>query len=610
MKTLLLFVLVPALCIAQSDIIPLSKNRSDDTLLAGFASGGKTLTVSATGTLVFATGFTLTGGSVLKSALALELVENTALSTWAGSSNLTTYSGGTFGGAASRAVSAGGYGTADSGKVPLYNSSGLLATTVGVRIVSGSATGNLQALSLSAARAWGLPDATGTIITTGNLGSITSTGTVTSGTWSGLFGAVSGANLTTLNASNISSGSLALARIAQSGATTGQSLRWNGSAWAPTTPSAGGVTSVAATVPSFLSVTGSPVTSSGTLAISLSGTALPEGSGGTGLTSLGAGVGAWLGTPTLINLNAALGVGVAPIASPTFTGTATAPTLVTSSGQLTSPQAASSAVASMDIYAHTGASGYPASGDKWFSWSADVNSVKTEIMKLYAQDATTWRLRGQFGINPNALGPSVDGGTLTFVYGSFGFYQPVTSIPDFVKVYYPFVFANGVYKTRFGNSTNAERVDVINTYTDDTNFESAVIDWQTVTNVLRLGSDVGSAGGTARDVALIHGGAEKARIAAAGFMVGATGTPHSLIKSGTVTLNSGYALVYDSDVIETGSASTASRIIITRMYDGGTPGDSYSVARINGSSFYINAMSLGAGAANDNSTLCWLLINP
>ena len=47
----------------------------------------------------------------------------------------------------------------------------------------------------------------------------------------------------------------------------------------------GTVTSVAATVPAFLSVTGSPVTTSGTLAISYSGTALPVANGGTNATS-------------------------------------------------------------------------------------------------------------------------------------------------------------------------------------------------------------------------------------------------------------------------------------------------------------------------------------
>ena len=43
----------------------------------------------------------------------------------------------------------------------------------------------------------------------------------------------------------------------------------------------GAVTSVAASVPAFLSISGSPITSSGTLAISLSGTALPIANGGT-----------------------------------------------------------------------------------------------------------------------------------------------------------------------------------------------------------------------------------------------------------------------------------------------------------------------------------------
>ena len=53
--------------------------------------------------------------------------------------------------------------------------------------------------------------------------------------------------------------------------TTGQMLQWNGSAWVNVAaPSGGGgtVTSVALTVPTGLSVSGSPITSSGTLAIS------------------------------------------------------------------------------------------------------------------------------------------------------------------------------------------------------------------------------------------------------------------------------------------------------------------------------------------------------
>jgi len=58
-----------------------------------------------------------------------------------------------------------------------------------------------------------------------------------------------------------------------------------------TSAAAPGVTSVSMTVPTFLTVAGSPVTSTGTLAVTLSGTALPVANGGTGASSLsGAGI--------------------------------------------------------------------------------------------------------------------------------------------------------------------------------------------------------------------------------------------------------------------------------------------------------------------------------
>ncbi len=59
--------------------------------------------------------------------------------------------------------------------------------------------------------------------------------------------------------------------------------------------SGGTVTSVAASVPAFLSVAGSPVTTTGTLAISYSGTALPVANGGTGITAFGTGIATALG---------------------------------------------------------------------------------------------------------------------------------------------------------------------------------------------------------------------------------------------------------------------------------------------------------------------------
>jgi hypothetical protein len=69
---------------------------------------------------------------------------------------------------------------------------------------------------------------------------------------------------------------------------SGKYLTTNGTTTSWATVSGGGsgtVTSVAATVPAFLSITGSPITTSGTLAIGLSGTALPVANGGTGTTT-------------------------------------------------------------------------------------------------------------------------------------------------------------------------------------------------------------------------------------------------------------------------------------------------------------------------------------
>ena len=83
----------------------------------------------------------------------------------------------------------------------------------------------------------------------------------------------------------------------------------------------GTVTSVAATVPSFLSISGSPITTSGTLAFGLSGTALPTTSGGTGLTSFTSGGVVYASSTSALTTGSALqfdganlGLGVTPSA--------------------------------------------------------------------------------------------------------------------------------------------------------------------------------------------------------------------------------------------------------------------------------------------------------
>jgi len=96
-----------------------------------------------------------------------------------------------------------------------------------------------------------------TITLDGSAGSITTTGNISG----------NGSGLTALNASNISSGTINVARLG-SGATNTKFLRGDNT-WQTVTSGGGSVTSVAVTVGTGLDVSGSPITSSGTIDIDL-----------------------------------------------------------------------------------------------------------------------------------------------------------------------------------------------------------------------------------------------------------------------------------------------------------------------------------------------------
>mgnify|MGYP006051060555 FL=1 len=120
--------------------------------------------------------------------------------------------------------------------------------------------------------------------------------------------------------------------------TTGQVLTSAGGSSAMTWSSAaiGSVTSVALVVPSFLTVTGSPITTSGTFTVSLSGTALPVLNGGTGVTtSTGTGSVVLSTSPTLVTPVLGIASGTSLTLSSTVSATQLISTIAIGTAPLT-----------------------------------------------------------------------------------------------------------------------------------------------------------------------------------------------------------------------------------------------------------------------------------
>lgn len=252
-----------------------------------------------------------------------------------------------------------------------------------------------------------------------------------------------------------------------------------------TTPASGSVSSVAMTVPTFLSVSGSPITSSGTLAVSLSGTAIPVLNGGTGVTtSTGTGsnvlstsptlVTPLLGTPTSATLTNATGLplttgvtGTLPVSNggtggASFTaysvlcgGTTSTGSLqnvvgVGSSGQFLQ----SSGASALPVWATVGGSGTVNSGTagQLAYYATSTNAVSTmPQLSVSASGATTFTVDGSgvgagatmrvlgSGVTTANLGLQAAGGAFTISSSGTTTYKltDTTNAIDFLTYTHP-----------------------------------------------------------------------------------------------------------------------------------------------------------------------------
>lgn len=583
MKPLSFILLFAALITSQAlhAVEAVTKHGADDTLTDSLATGANALTVSASGTIVFQSGFTLTGAAYLRTAADLQqhssILDAVAASTT--STGVFYWNAGTV---TYIATSTGGNGSDDAGKLVKFGTGGTITGLLTGAFEGGSAENWVavygDGLHISkddngglflppaaggGALEWTLPSTTGTLIGTGDTGTVSSTMLAASGATAGTYGSATKSLTATVNAK---------------GLVTAMSEQ-------TVTPAESSVT--------FTDIT------TGNASTSKHGY-LPKLDGSS--THYLNGAGAWSTPPSGITINT------------TAVSGASAGDLLTTDGSVVTKLTPGSGVAAAlpnDVNASGGLLTYGIIGTSGTkvpllnvtnTWSSvqtfAVGAAYGDNIARFESPLTGTGMTVRTVSNSDFGGAFVGAPIIAFDFDNFfvkgDLYLPKAAAT--INLGQMTITSNNqaIYQVGGGTALGGTHIRLGNDGTYQGNLQIHSGDNTVVTTITTTG-DIEAAGDVSMQGALTVG----------------NGTPHKKIKSGTLTLSGGAGTVYDTAVIGAGSFDAQSRIIITRMYDAGTIGCSFSVTRADGTSFTVYSKdSTGTTESGDNSTVSWLLINP